>query len=65
MHDIDNESGVIFYGHVTLNGVSCWNSKKRFSTINHILFAQNNETMVYTADLQVFCNTLQYFCIKL
>lgn len=53
MHDYDENSGIMFYSQVGINGVSCWNTANEFSAKNHVLIAQNNETMIYPADLNV------------
>lgn len=53
MHDFDASNGVIFYSQVGRNGISCWNTAKPYVPENHILLAQNNQTMIYPSDLNV------------
>lgn len=53
MHAFDEHSGIIIYSQVNRNGVACWNTANEFSQDNFILVAQNNETMIYPADLSV------------
>lgn len=53
MHDYDPNSGIIFYSQVAINGVSCYNTKKQFSTDNHAIIQRDDNTMIYPSDLNV------------
>lgn len=53
MHDYDPSTGIIFFSQVGISGVSCWNTEKPLTTVNHVLLQQNDETMVYPCDLNV------------
>lgn len=51
------------------NSITCWNSKKPYTTENFGVVAHNNDTMIYPSDLNiddegnlwVMTNTLPYF----
>lgn len=60
MHDFDRNSGIIFYSQVGRNGLSCWNTAKPYLPENHVLLAQNNQTMIYPGDL----NVKNFFFVK-
>lgn len=53
MHDFDQQSGVVFYSQVAVNGISCWNSAKPYTPQNHALLERNDVTMIYPGDLNV------------
>ncbi|KAJ6626578.1 L-dopachrome tautomerase yellow-f2, partial [Pseudolycoriella hygida] len=53
MHDLDLNSGIMFYSQVAVNGVSCWNTAKPYTPRNHALLERNDETMIYPGDLNV------------
>lgn len=53
MHQFDENSGVMFYSQVAINGIACWNSAKPFSVENHAVIAMDNTRMIYPADLSV------------
>lgn len=53
MHDFDQQSGIMFYSQVAVNGVSCWNTAKPYTPQNHALLERNDETMIYPGDLNV------------
>lgn len=53
MHYFDHSNGVIFYSQVGTNAISCWNTAKPFTPQNHVILAQNNQTMIYPGDLNV------------
>lgn len=53
MHQFDQNSGIIFYSQVHLNGVGCWNSKVPHTPHNFHILARNNQTMIYPSDLNV------------
>lgn len=58
MHDYDPNSGIIFYSQVAINGVSCYNTKKPFSTDNHAIIQRDDNAMIYPSDLNV---NMRYF----
>lgn len=53
VHDIDIESGVMFHNLVQQNAVGCWNIHDKFTTLNHDIIYQNNQTMIYPSDLKI------------
>lgn len=51
---LDEPSGVVFYTQVNLDGVGCWNSKKKeYSPEYQHLVASDNETFIFPNDLKV------------
>jgi len=51
MHDFDQQSGIMFYSQVAINGISCWSSDRQYIPQNHALLDRNDVTMIYPADL--------------
>ncbi|XP_023719985.1 protein yellow isoform X2 [Cryptotermes secundus] len=51
---LDEQSSVVFYTQVNLNGVGCWNSKsKEYSPEYQHLVTSDNETFIFPNDLKV------------
>lgn len=53
MHHFDQASGTMFYTLIGRNAIGCWNANKPFNPMNHAIVAQDNEKMIYPADLKV------------
>lgn len=53
MHEYDPHTNVVFYAEIQRNGISCWNTNKRFSSDNHGTVAQDSQLMIYPSDLTV------------
>lgn len=65
MHDYDQFSGVMFYSQVARNGVACWNTAKPFTEQNHALIVNDNDRMIYPADLNVNYQFTNFFLVNL
>uniref|UniRef100_A0A1B0GFL4 Uncharacterized protein n=1 Tax=Glossina morsitans morsitans TaxID=37546 RepID=A0A1B0GFL4_GLOMM len=53
MHEYDPHTNVVFYAEIQRNGISCWNTNKRFSSDNHGTVAQDSQLMIYPSDLTI------------
>lgn len=52
-HEIDPQTGIIFYSQVQRNAIGCWNPNTPHTPDNFHILAQNNETMIYPSDVTV------------
>ncbi|XP_063706289.1 protein yellow-like [Culicoides brevitarsis] len=50
---IDETQGVQLFNLIDLNAIGCWDTKKSYSPFNHGIVDQNNETMIFPADIKV------------
>ncbi|KAJ6628025.1 L-dopachrome tautomerase yellow-f2 [Pseudolycoriella hygida] len=53
MHDFDLDTGVIIFSQIGKNGLSCWNTATPLTPDNTALIIQNNESMLYPADVNI------------
>lgn len=53
MHEYDQNTGIIFYSQVNMNGFGCWNSNTQHRPENFDVLARDNQTMIYPSDLTV------------
>lgn len=54
MHAYDQNTGLIFYSQVHRNGIGCWDTTIPLTPANFHLIAQDNTTMIYPSDINVF-----------
>ncbi|XP_063700972.1 L-dopachrome tautomerase yellow-f-like [Culicoides brevitarsis] len=53
MHQLDLSTGVMFFSEIGRNAIGCISSAKPLNSQSHAILVQDNERMVYPADLKV------------
>lgn len=53
MHDFDEKTGVVFFGLIARNALTCWNSNKRYTPENHGNLIEHDAGFKYPVDLNV------------
>lgn len=53
LHDIDVNTGVMYYALAQYNGIGCWNINTPYLPMSHSIIYQNNATMIYPSDMKL------------
>jgi dopachrome tautomerase len=63
-HIFDFKTNVMFFAEMQRNAISCWNTRTYLTEANIHTVLQNNQTMIYPADLSVKFNSFQSQIVK-
>lgn len=53
MHAFDEKTSNIFFGMMSRNAITCWNSNTKYTPENHGVIIENDDRFKYPVDLKV------------